>query len=632
MSRKKKNRGRKTGSTFSERHSVSAARAGKADKLFMAGLRHHRARQMKEAETLYTNALQIHPHHFKSLHRLGLLYCEAGQLSTGMHLLKKAIAINPNVPEPYNDLGRALHDLAGPGEAIACYEQAVKLNPRFAEAYNNLGNAFHDLEKHTEAIAFLRKAIELKPDQADAHNNLGIALSELDRPEEAAACFEKATKLKPDFAEAHNNIGNALGQLGKIEEAITSYERAAEVNPSFSDAHGNLAYLFESTNQLDQAAKSASEALKLDPSAPTANLVTAKCERRDGNLEGALRRLEAIDARAVNPMVYAELLSEKGRLYDRLGATDIAFVCFCEANAVTSQTWLAQQISRDAYVELVSRVQSWFLNTPTDRLYTSSGMPGTNYPVFLVGFPRSGTTLLQQILGTCRKLVILEEKPLVDAMIDDLSARGLRYPEDILDIDSTAIEGLRNAYLSSATEYVPDRHDGSLIDKMPLNLVHVPLIYRVFPGARIILAVRHPYDVCLSCYMQNFRLNEAMIHFLDLNDTANLYNLVMGLWGLYTDRLPLNLHVIKYEDLVSDFDNETRRLFEFLELPWDASVQDFAARAKSQDARSLTPSYDQVSEPIYNRSVDRWKRYARHIEPMVDIIKSHVKTLGYDLT
>ncbi|UCD87832.1 MAG: tetratricopeptide repeat protein [Desulfobacterales bacterium] len=632
VSRKKIKRDRQKKPMSSERRFLSTIRSGKADKLFKAGLRHHRAGRMKEAETLYSGVLQIHPDHFKALHRLGLLYCETGRFSTGMHLMKKAIAINANVPELYNDLGQALHDLARPEEAIACYEHAIKLNPRFAKAYNNLGNAFHDLEKHGEAMACLRQAIELKPDDADANNNLGIALSELDKPQEAAAYFEKATTLKPDFAEAHNNLGNALAQLGKIEEAITSYKRAAELKPSFPDAHGNLAYLLESTNQIDQAAKSAGTALELDPHAATAHLITAKCERRDGNFEGALRRLEAIDAKAVNAMVRAELLSEKGRLYDRLGSADKAFECFCEANAVTSQTWLARQINRDAYVEQVSRLRSWFLNTPIDTWSPSPRMPRNDYPAFLVGFPRSGTTLLQQILGTSRGLVILEEKPLVDSMIDHLGAHRFRDPEDIPRIDTTVIKDLRNAYLSKASEYVHGQHNALLVDKMPLNMVHVALIHQVFPGARIILALRHPCDVCLSCFMQNFRLNEAMIHFLDLNNTANLYNLVMELWSVYEARLPLNLYVIKYEDLVNEFDKETRRLFEFLELPWDTSVRDFAARAKAQDVKSLTPSYDQVSEPIYNRSIDRWKRYARHIEPIVDIMKIHVKALGYDLS
>jgi hypothetical protein len=228
--------------------------------------------------------------------------------------------------------------------------------------------------------------------------------------------------------------------------------------------------------------------------------------------------------------------------------------------------------------------------------------------------------------------VTLEEKPLVDAMISHFDKHGLRYPEDISGIDSTVVEDLRNVYFSKASEYIGRQHNALLIDKMPLNMVHVALIGEVFPGARIILALRHPCDVCLSCFMQNFRLNEATIHFLDLNDTANLYDMVMRLWSVYVDLLPLHLHVVKYENLVNDFDGETRRLFEFLEMPWDTSVRDFASEAKSQDVGSLTPSYDQVSEPIYGRSADRWKRYVRHIEPILSIVKTHVMRLGYDLS
>lgn len=632
MSPKKVNRGKRKKRVSSERHTPSVTRSGKADRLFRAGLRHHRAGQVKEAENLYSKALWVHPDHFRALHQLGLLYCQVGQLGTGIYFFKKALAVNPKVSGLYNDLGRAVQDLARPEEAIACYQHAVKLDPGFAEAYNNLGNAFHNVGKQGKAIACLRRAIELKPDLADAHNNLGIALSAIDEPETSAAYFEKATRLKPDFTEAHNNLGNALGQLGKIEEAIASYRRPAALSPSFADAHSNLAHLYELTHQLDQAEKSAEAALALDPDAGTASLVRAKCERRNGNLEAALRRLEAIDAGGLNATVRAELLNEKGKLYDRLGTTDRAFECFCESNGIISQTWLARQISREAYSEKVSHLRSWLLNIPTETCYPSSEMSGNDYPAFLVGFPRSGTTWLQQILGTCRDLTSLEERPLVDSMIDRLRAHGFRYPEDISALDSSVTEDLRNSYFLRAAEYVNRRHEALLVDKMPLNMVHLPLIYRVFPGAKIIHALRHPCDVCLSCYMQNFRLNEAMIHFLDINQTANLYDRVMELWGVYTDRLPLNLQVIKHENLATDFDEETRGLFEFLELSGQTSARHFASQAESQDVRSLTPSYDQVSEPIYNRSVDRWKRYARHIEPIVDITRMHVKAFGYDLS
>jgi hypothetical protein len=215
-------------------------------------------------------------------------------------------------------------------------------------------------------------------------------------------------------------------------------------------------------------------------------------------------------------------------------------------------------------------------------------------------------------------------------MLESIEEQGLKYPADLCKADGEVIENLRTVYLRKASEYSGDRQDITIIDKHPLNTIDIALIHRVFPDSKIIFALRHPADVCLSCFFQDFNLNGAMIHFLDLQDTANLYHLVMELWRDYTKIPQLIYHVVRYENLISDFDLETKNLFQFLNIPWDPSVHKYNVHAKTHQQIS-TPSYHQVVEPIYNRSVYRWKNYATHIEPIVHKLRPHIERFDYSI-
>ena len=251
-------------------------------------------------------------------------------------------------------------------------------------------------------------------------------------------------------------------------------------------------------------------------------------------------------------------------------------------------------------------------------------------PVFLIGFPRSGTTLLDQILNTSSVIETLEEKPLVQKMLIRFQAHGFSYPKDLNLLNFELVEDLKNAYFQEVSSHSKDRPETIMIDKLPLNTIDMGLIHRVFPKSKMIFALRHPADTCLSCFFQNFSLNEAMIHFLDLTDTAKFYGMVMDLWHNYTKILSLDYHVVRYEDLVSDFEGETKKLFQFLKVPWERSVYEYNSQAKTKQ-KITTPSYHQVVEPLYKRSMYRWKNYAAHLKPIFEILEPHIRKFGYSL-
>ncbi len=561
MSRKKRNKNKRLRNKKPRAQIALGKASTKTMALFGTALQHHQAGQLKEAEILYRQILQIDPNHFDALHMTGVLAYEMKQYDISINLIRKAITINPN----------------------------------FHYCYSNLGAIFNDLGK----------------------------------PEEAIACFKRAIELKPDFAKAYNELGLILNNTGKFEEAIKCCKQAIKLKPDYAEAFGNLAYFFELSNRLDDAREAAAQTFRYNPNVPIANLVAAKCERREGNLKVALDRIEKINLESSNLPAKIIILNEKGILYDRLGLYDKAFKCFSESNTLISQTSSNAQIDRSSFIYRISRLKSYFLN-PHKKFWDApvEKIKGSD-PTFLIGFPRSGTTLLGKILGSRQNIQVIEEKPLIDTIIERIAAHGLRYPDDLSQINSGVIEDLKNTYFTKMLEYTTYRHDTIIIDKFPLNIVHIGLINRVFPKSKIIFALRHPADACLSCFMQNFKLNDAMVHFLNITDTANLYNLVMELWAAYVALLPLNIHVIKYEDLINDFDRETRKIFDFLEIPWDHSVHKFNQHAKS--LRGIhTPSYHQVAEPIYTRSLYRWKNYAGYLKPILGILKCHVENFGYD--
>jgi hypothetical protein len=307
-----------------------------------------------------------------------------------------------------------------------------------------------------------------------------------------------------------------------------------------------------------------------------------------------------------------------------------AFECFSEANSGLSKTRIAKKYQKQKFIQKIQRIkQTLTAHTWEETVSTVTGH-ATGEPVFLMGFPRSGTTLLDQILASHPRIDTLEEKPVLHAAIERLKVHGLRYPEDLHGMNADILNDVRRTYVQNASNYLEHAPDIKIIDKLPLHIVNAGFIHKVFPKSKFILAVRHPVDVCLSCFFQNFKLNDAMIHFTDIQDTARLYGMVMDLWHNYTNSLSLDYHVIRYEDLVTNFDEETKRLIQYIGISWDPSVREYFKHAESR-RKIATPSYHQVIEPIYKRSMYRWKNYRKQLEPIFDLLIPYVNRFGYTL-
>jgi hypothetical protein len=241
----------------------------------------------------------------------------------------------------------------------------------------------------------------------------------------------------------------------------------------------------------------------------------------------------------------------------------------------------------------------------------------------VIGFPRSGTTLLDTFLAAHPGLCVAEEKPLLQAVADRLGDH-----ERLALLDEAELAALRETYFAAAAEHVADRGDRLLVDKYPLGAIDIALIHRLFPTAPIVFAERHPCDVVLSCFATRFQPTATLVSFLILEDSARLYDRVMALWAKARAAMPLTVHTVRYEALVADPAREMKGLVAFLGLDWDDQVADHQ-RPAAERAFVNTASYAQVVEPVYDRSIGRWKRYETHLAPVVPLLEPWAKTMGY---
>lgn len=495
-------------------------------------------------------------------------------------------------------------------QAASCYEQVVAAAPDDWESWSNLGNARRAAGDRTGAIAALSQAAALRGGEAGIHFNLAVALVEAGRIEAADAAFAEAARVTPDQPEALLALGRALSALGRYEEAEAAFRRAPGVAGSWFEC----GQMLERGNRLDRLPALIAGAEQAGFRLP---YLDALAHDRAGRTAEALEAAKAMPA-ADDPLRRALLI---GRLADKLGDTAQAFAAHAEMNRLVAAAHPGVEAAAAEYRRHVSALIAML--TPA---YASGLAPACKSarlaPVFLVGFPRSGTTLLDTLLMGHPDVHVLEEEPLLERAAEALGDFA-RLPA----LDATGVRRLRGLYFEALDARDPPPGK-TIVDKLPLNLLGAPLIHRLFPDAKFVFAARHPCDVVLSCFMQNFDLNPAMANFLDLEDAARLYDLVLTFWTRSNELLPLDVHDLRYEDLVADPEERMRALIAFLGLAWDDALLDHQGTAIAR-GRIATPSYAQVAQPIYARASGRWLRYRDQMAPVLPILAPWAERMGY---
>lgn len=522
--------------------------------------------------------------------------------------------------ESWNNLGNARSALGDATGSIAALERAVALDPRAAPTRVNLATALRAAGRRNEAEAVLRTAA--KDFAQDPHPllDLYVQLKTDGRHEEALPVLEEAARRDPDDPATQLKLGIEYGLVMRPDLAEGAYRRVLERTPGERDAYLGLAIQYEHTNREEEFAPliALAEANGLDSG--TLAFLRALEHRRAGRFEEGLFCL----AQVPEDLESERTTHLRATLLDRLGRSDEAFGWFEEtarrhiANP-SAPLDRAATLREELRGELAAMTPDWAAG------WTAAPPQDRPAPVFLVGFPRSGTTLLDTILMGHPGTLVLEEKPplnLVDEAIGGFAA--------LATMDAAAVTAARARYFEEVAKLGNPAPGQLIVDKSPLFLHKVPLIRRLFPDARFILALRHPCDVLLSCFMSNFRLNKAMSNFLRLEDAADFYDLSFRHWERAEALFAPPVHVISYERLVADVPGEVRPLFDWLGLDWHEAALDHTATAR---ARGLitTASYAQVTEPIYTRAAGRWHRYRDHLAPVLPVLAPWAEKFGYTI-
>jgi tetratricopeptide (TPR) repeat protein len=597
------------------------SRKTKATELFNSNRLH-------EAEELYASICQGTPGDVESWVMRGLIHRKLGAYGQAEAFCRKALMFQPNYAWGHHVLGSALQCQGRLAEAILGYRRAIELQPDLTEAHYFLANVLRETGNLQDAVASYRKAIQLRPDFVEALCNLGAALTAVGDIQEATEVLNKAIALRPNTPQIICNQASILHRNGLLSEALEKYEHALQVNPEFLDAIVGVTALLEKTNRLTEAGSWLEHGLRRFPDNPDLLLVSARLARREGRMDDAVNVLEralqfstALDTTAAMHILL-------GQLHDRLNNSARAYGHLLEGNRLSAQALGSKDEDRNKYLKRVERMRNYLVPELAAIRESALCSAEERTPVFLFGFPRSGTTLLEQILDSHPAIQSMEEKPTVSVMAQAFEEIAQGHDNALVELSDEQIMRLRNIYFDEVARHVDLRPGSLLVDKNPLDTVNVHLLWRIFPRAKMILALRHPCDACFSCFMQNFVLNEANTGFHTLESAAEIYASVMRTWQEAVRVLPLNYHKIRYEDLVTDFENETRALLEFLGVGWDEKVLSHTEHAARRGTIN-TPSYHQVTQPIYQHAKFRWMRYASQFEPVMPILRPYMEYFGY---
>lgn len=544
----------------------------------------------------------------------------SGDPRAAMAAYQTAVAAKPNDHAAWNNLGNAALDADDPDAAIVAFGRSLAIVPGSPVVLRNLGKALGAAGRYPESVERLEEALQADPGNPTTLLELGRALNRVGEHGNALARLGDAARIDRGNPEVFVAIGLTFAELGEFDRAEQGYRFGIQADPYHAQAYLNLGILLEQANRLGELDELAAGAAAQDVDADVQSFLQALIARRKGDDQAALALARKVRGDTIDRVLVAQLI---GQLADRTGETDAAFAAFTEMNRAMAREPAASRFDGSEhrrYVEELTQLAT------TD--WVASWRPATPRreppaPVFLVGFPRSGTTLLDTVLMGHPATQVLEEEPLMARVRDALGDMSR-----LAELGDAEADALRAVYFQALAAVAPAEPGKLIIDKLPLNLLRAPLIHRIFPDARFIFALRHPCDAVLSCYMQNFKVNQAMASFLDLEKAARFYDAAMRYWMQCRDLFTLNVHELRYESLVADMEGELRPLIDFLELPWDDRLLDYRRTAGDRGV-IRTPSYNQVTEKIYARARGRWERYRSHMRPVEPILGPWAERFGY---
>ncbi|MBT3358959.1 MAG: tetratricopeptide repeat protein [Rhodospirillales bacterium] len=554
----------------------------------------HRQGRVDKAERAYRHLLEGNPQHADARHMLGVALLQKGNAAGAEEEIRRALSIRPDDVKFRNNLGNALSAQNRIDEAATEFDAAASADPEFSDAAFNLGTSMIALGNLSKAAQIFTDLVRQSPDDPDPLINLVAALTKGFKADEARDWCRRGLERWPDDFRLLSSLASILEQLNDVEEAADVIARC----------------------------------MKNDPAGSWPRIVNARILRRRECFEDALVEIEAALEHSPPSDIRGEALHEKGLILDRLKRAGEAFQSIASANRIFAQTVAAKQCDATLLPSRCQTNRDWFDERRLGSAKKAMAAETSADPVFFVGFPRSGTTLMESVLEAHPEIATTaEQSPLWAAEREAMNNSGQAFPHCLGELNEGDWETLRARFWKRADEVTNGVEARLLVDKTPLNIVDLGFANMLFPQAKILIALRDPRDVCLSCFFQRFRLNDQMVGFLDLETTARTYAAVMGLWLHYRMVLSSPWMEYAYEDLTYDFEGTVSRVLNFIEKEWHPDMSGYRDKARERQIR--TPSYRDVTAPVTRRAVGRWKAYASELTPALDILKPFAETFGY---
>jgi tetratricopeptide (TPR) repeat protein len=516
-------------------------------------------------------------------------------------------------------------------DALALSISAVEMGIRdpivlmlAAEHYEKIGRVSH-------ALQLLQQAASSDPNDAEVWRRMGGLMARSGMLESALDALRNSLEIEPDSYATLVIAGAVSFQFGDLRAANDFYRRAASLSSEDTELMASIALIAARLGNADEARERGAQVLKADPTSVNAHMAIARADFLEGHAMSTENRLTAMLARTdIDDRNKIAIFDLRAEVRDSLNKTSDAFADYCAHNELLARLYtpIVRKAAHERNVDQATRLASYF-----DRVATwprsandEEGNQTVKRHVFLLGFPRSGTTLLEKALASHPDVVTLEE-------VDHLGATGNQFlkTDEALDrltsLSGAGLATCREQYWLGVRQSLGTNiADKIVVDKMPLHTPALPVIARLFPSAKIMFALRDPRDVVLSCFRRRFRMNVAMFEFLTLRETALYYDAVMNLAKTYRKCLALDLLEVRHEAVVANFDSELRRVLQFLGADWNPAVREFAKRARSH---VRTPSDLQLTGGLSTAGLDQWCRYHTQMEPVLPILAKWVSHFGY---
>jgi tetratricopeptide (TPR) repeat protein len=562
---------------------------------------------LDEAFLHFRRAVELNPAHAAAHTNLGQLLLDRGQAEEALRHCQEAVRLQPDLAALHHNLGNVLRNLGQFVDARAAYLEALRLDPALARSHAHLGLVLRQEGRLDEALPWLEQAVELEPDNPTFWEWLGELHVERESPAEAIPCWRRVLALDPEKATAHLSLGWALHEEGQLVEAGHHYRQAVRSLPGSAAARLELGWLHEELGEMNEAEAAYREALRLAPGyalphARLASLLRGKLPDVD---------LAALEVRLTDPQlgagVRARLLFGLAHVLDARGDFAGAADCLRQANALTRDLARGRRDYSPAdHEQFVDGLITAFDHRSFERMAAAGSQ--SRRPVFIFGLPRSGTTLVEQVLASHPRIHGAGELRLARQSFEAIPVvlGSDQAPlACVKDLNATALQTLAARHLEALRALAGDAAE-RVVDKMPDNYLYVGLLALLFPRAVFIHCKRDLRDIAVSCWMTDFR---SLRWTNDFQHIASRFGQYRRLMEHFRSVLPVTVHEVDYEDMVSDLEGTARRLLAACELEWDPACLEFHRTQRPVRTASVT----QVRQPVYTRSVARWKHYEREL-------------------